>query len=234
MKYEVKNRFHGSIIFNIDADSMAEAIAIHLRGSDADLIGADLIGADLIGVNLSGVNLIGANLIGANLSDANLSDANLSDANLSDANLIGANLSDANLSDANLSDANLSDANLSDANLSDANLRGVNLSDLNLRDCPVKIDNIHQTVYQAATAKSDSLDMGNWHKCETTHCRAGWVTHLAGEAGRALEFAFGSALAATYIYMASDPKLERVPDFYCSNDDALADMKRLAELENVA
>jgi hypothetical protein len=39
----------------------------------------------------------------------------------------------------------------------------------------------------------------------------------------------GTPAAAAVIYMASDPKLEKVPDFYASNEAALEDMKRLAE-----
>ena len=73
--------------------------------------------------------------------------------------------------------------------------------------------------------------MGDWHKCETTHCRAGWVTTLAGEAGKTLEDEIGPASAAALIYIASDPTIDRVPNFYCGNAAALADMKRLAEQE---
>lgn len=76
--------------------------------------------------------------------------------------------------------------------------------------------------------------MTAWHKTDargTTHCRAGWVVSLAGDGGRALEWAIGTPAAAAVIYVASDPKLERIPDFHCDNDSALADMKRLAEAE---
>ncbi|WP_425909887.1 hypothetical protein [Nitrobacter sp. TKz-YC02] len=41
----------------------------------------------------------------------------------------------------------------------------------------------------------------------------------------------GTPAAAAMIYLASDPKIERIPNFYATNDEALADMKRLAELE---
>lgn len=58
-----------------------------------------------------------------------------------------------------------------------------------------------------------------------------WVNHLAGDAGRALEWAMGPAAAAAVIYMKSDPTIERIPDFHCDNATALADMKRLAEAE---
>jgi uncharacterized protein YjbI with pentapeptide repeats len=157
------------------------------------------------------------------------SDANLSGANLSDANLSGAYLSGANLRDANLSGAYLSGANLRDANLSGAYLSGANLSDANLSGVP-KIENIHQAVY-AAASQPNALNMGNVHTCETTHCRAGWVVTLAGEAGAAMEYCLGWSAAAALIYLKSDPKMEKIPDFYASNEDALADMKRLAGLE---
>jgi len=54
------------------------------------------------------------------------------------------------------------------------------------------------------------------------------VITLAGDAGRALEWAMGTSAAAAVIYMASDPTLEKIPDFYCDNETALADMARLA------
>jgi hypothetical protein len=73
--------------------------------------------------------------------------------------------------------------------------------------------------------------MATWHKCETAHCRAGWVTTLAGDGGKALEWMMGPAAAAALIYAASDPTLEKVPNFYATNEEALADMKRLAEQE---
>ena len=131
--------------------------------------------------------------------------------------------------DADLSGADLRDADLSGAVLSGAVLSGADLSGADLRDAP-KIENIHQKVY-AAASQPGALDMGDWHICETTHCRAGWVTHLAGEEGKALEERIGTPAAASLIYLASDPTLDRFPDFYCSNADALEDMKRLAELE---
>ncbi|MCX5495409.1 hypothetical protein OSH11_11885 [Kaistia dalseonensis] len=74
--------------------------------------------------------------------------------------------------------------------------------------------------------------MGSWHTCNTTHCRAGWVVHLAGEAGYALERFHGTALAAQLIYRASNPDLPVSPTrFYETNDEALADMRRMAEAE---
>jgi len=70
--------------------------------------------------------------------------------------------------------------------------------------------------------------MGNWHTCETTHCRAGWVVTLAGDAGEKLEEATSTLHAAMRIYRDSDPTW-RMSDFFASNEDALADMKACAE-----
>jgi hypothetical protein len=72
--------------------------------------------------------------------------------------------------------------------------------------------------------------MENWHKCEKTHCRAGWVVTLAGEAGRKLEAFYNTPLAAMLIYDASVPDFKINPSrFYDDDEAALADMKRLAE-----
>ena len=127
----------------------------------------------------------------------------------------------------------LRDSDLSDSDLSGSDLRGSDLSGV------PKIPNIHQSIY-AAASQPHALDMSTWHgesACGTTHCRAGWVVALAGDGGKALEWAMGTPTAATLIYLASDPdrwKNERLPDFYCENGVALADMKRMADEESAA
>jgi len=56
------------------------------------------------------------------------------------------------------------------------------------------------------------------------------VVTLAGKEGKKLEKFHGTALAAMLIYDASDPGYKINPGrFYDLNEDALADMKRLAE-----
>ena len=69
--------------------------------------------------------------------------------------------------------------------------------------------------------------MNGIHTCETTHCRAGWAVHLAGEAGYALEKRTSWLFAAQQIYKASGYEISPVR-FYDSNEAAMADMKRLA------
>lgn len=73
----------------------------------------------------------------------------------------------------------------------------------------------------------DKLDMRRWH-CGTTHCRAGWSVVFGGAAGEALERAVGTEMAGRLIYEASTGRV--APDFYASTEEAIADIKRCAEL----
>jgi hypothetical protein len=244
-KFEILNRWSRAVQFTAEITCAPDAtlgfkVCLAIKWayeSVADLRGADLRGAVLRGAVLSGAVLRDADLSGADLSGADLSGAVLSGADLRGADLRGADLSGADLSGAVLRDADLSGADLRDADLSGAVLSGADLSGADLRGAVLRgapiIPNIHQAVY-AAASKNGALDMSTWHRdgfCGTTHCRAGWVTHLAGEEGKALERRHGHAGAATLIYLASDPAIERIPNFYDSNAAALADMKRLAEAE---
>ncbi len=185
--------------------------------------------------------LSGADLSRADLSRADLSDADLSDADLSDADLSGADLSRADLSRADLSRAYLSRADLSRADLSGANLSRAYLSDAigyasapeSERTDPLPvpvIPRIHSTILAAVTAQGCSLDMRDWHSCETTHCRAGWAIHLTGAEGAALEKKYGPFIAGGMIYRASDPQ-HPAPHFFASTDRAMADIKACAERE---
>ncbi len=101
-----------------------------------------------------------------------------------------------------------------------------------MSDIP-KIKDIHQKIFAAASGEG-ALNMGDWHTCETTHCRAGWVVHLAGEKGRALEVHTTTAFAAQMIYNESSTIPVFPPRFYESNEVALADMRRCAKLEKSA
>lgn len=93
------------------------------------------------------------------------------------------------------------------------------------------IPHIHQRIYEAAS-RPGALCMDDWHSCKTTHCRAGWVIELAGREGRALErFYRDTSFAAQQIYRTSSPLHVPSARFYDSEEDALADMKRLADLE---
>ena len=193
--------------------------------------GGFFMDADLEGAKLQGSNLEGANLTDANLLRANLTDANLEGANLTDANLLRANLTNAKLQGSNLRDAGFTNADLRNADLYRADLEGVMFSRAKLRGAKLPYDapavpDIHQRLAEVVNEKN--LEMGDWHTCETTHCRAGWVVTLAGEAGRELEGKIGTNAAAALIYMASDPELERIPNWVADNEDALADIQEMA------
>ena len=152
------------------------------------------------------------------------SDANLSGADLRDADLSGANLSGANLSGANLRGADLRGADLRDADLSGADLRDADLSD---GQVPIVADLDRRM--EEVTRPEGALDMGSWHTCDTTHCRAGWAIVLAGEAGTTLERKVGPAAAGALIYHASTG---HVPNFYADDDAARADIVRRANGES--
>lgn len=92
------------------------------------------------------------------------------------------------------------------------------------------IPDIHKAVFEAVS-RPKALDMGAWHTCETTHCRAGWVVHLAGEAGYKLEEFHNTELAAMLIYRESGYPINPAR-FHDSGADAMADMKRLAGVED--
>jgi uncharacterized protein YjbI with pentapeptide repeats len=74
MKFEIKHRFSGAILFSADADSLKLAVEAAVK-SRADLSEADLSRANLYAANLSRADLSRADLDGADLSRANLSGA---------------------------------------------------------------------------------------------------------------------------------------------------------------
>ncbi len=94
-----------------------------------------------------------------------------------------------------------------------------------------KIENIHQKLLAAVTADGNKLKMDDVHVCQTTHCRAGWVVHLAGKEGYALEAFHNWELAAHLIYKESSPHKVLCARFYDGNKAAMDDIKRMAELE---
>ena len=155
----------------------------------------DLSNQDLQGANLQDANLRGADLRGVNLQGADLRGANLVIANLQDANLQGANLQGANLQDANLQGADLQGADLQYANLQDINLQGANLQGAIGLHIAADASARLQAVASAALASDSALSMSTWHKCNTTHCIAGWAIHQAGEPGKILESVLGPSIA---------------------------------------
>ena len=105
MKYEIKNRWNGKVIFTAEIDAkesdsyavklgLAVKVAVKEKAdlSGADLCRASLRVADLFVANLRGASLRGASLRGADLSGADLSGADLSGADIRGASFRGAYL----------------------------------------------------------------------------------------------------------------------------------------------
>lgn len=88
------------------------------------------------------------------------------------------------------------------------------------------IENIHRKIFEAVS-KPSALSMDAYHTCNTTHCRAGWIVHLAGDAGYALELFHNAELAAMLIYKASGYEINPAR-FYDSNKAAMKHMRELA------
>jgi len=222
--------------------------------SGANLNRARLADACLSGADLDHARLAGANLAGAVLSRADLSRADLSGANLSGADLAGAILVGADLSGAELIGANLAGADLSYSSVASANRSGADLSNVRLLGCcelplsspqfiqsslrramldyrarhpnvPI-VDDLDRRILDSITS-GGALDMDAWHTCDTTHCRAGWAIHLAGNRGYALENSTDAAEAGAAIYLASTGRL---PNFFASHDRALQDIAAWAAL----
>ena len=110
MKFEIKSRWTGAVIFTADIDcddgashgiqlGLAVKVAVKAR---ADLARADLVCANLANANMANADLAGADLAGADLAYAYLVCANLANANMAHADLAGADLAHANLAHANL------------------------------------------------------------------------------------------------------------------------------------
>ena len=93
-----------------------------------------------------------------------------------------------------------------------------------------KIENIHAKVLEACSRES-ALEMGDWHTCDTTHCRAGWVVVLAGEEGKKLEEETSTLFAALQIYKKSSTIIPHMPQFFETNERAMEDIKKCAEAE---
>ena len=66
MKFEIKHRWNGEILFSVEAESFCFAVEIAVK-KGANLYGANLSRANLFGANLSGANLFGAIGVNKNL-----------------------------------------------------------------------------------------------------------------------------------------------------------------------
>ena len=80
IKFDVTNRFFGTVQFTAEIDCTEDAprsVKLGLAVRWAVKVGADLVGANLAGADLAGANLAGANLAGADLAGADLAGAKI-------------------------------------------------------------------------------------------------------------------------------------------------------------
>jgi hypothetical protein len=215
--YQIKNRWNGKVIAKCKAKTLKDAVMALV----AD--GTDLSDANLSDANLYGIKLKGAKLIDSCLYNVNFGKAELDDVNIKGAYLYAANFRGAKLNNIDFRGVDLSDIDFSGAKLSNINYSGVKV--------PV-VKNLHKKILEQIKTGKGSLEMNTWHTCETTHCRAGWAIHLAGKKGYALAMVATSELAGALIHLVSCPFLERAPNFYATNEDALADIEACAEKES--
>lgn len=116
MKFEIKHRFSGQVLFALETDSLKLCLEAAIKAN-----------SNLSYSDLRCSNLRCSNLSGSNLSYSDLSYSDLSGSDLSGSNLSGSDLSYSNLRCSNLRNSNLSSSNLRSSNLSGSDLRGSNI-----------------------------------------------------------------------------------------------------------
>ena len=225
MKFEIKSRLNGSVLFSGEFGSLKLTLEAAVS-KGAYLKGADLKGADLEGAYLRGAYLEGADLEGAYLEGAYLRGADLRGADLEGAYLKGAYLRGAYLEGADLEGAYLEGADLEGAYLRGAYLEGA-LSGKEKIKIPT-LEKPYSQILKAVKTEGCKLDMEFWHKCETTHCVAGWVTTLAGVEGKKLEAQIGMPGAATLILKESGTK---IAPYFADDDVAMKFIEDMAAKE---
>jgi hypothetical protein len=94
-----------------------------------------------------------------------------------------------------------------------------------------KIESPYTKILDAITKGGGTLNMSNWHTCNTTHCLGGWTVHLAGMDGYDLEKRLCSTPAAAAIILRASRPKSPLPNFYARNEAALAFIKARAKEE---
>jgi uncharacterized protein YjbI with pentapeptide repeats len=155
MKYEIKHRVTGAVLFSTEAESLRAAVEAAVKA-----------GANLEDANLEGADLENANLARANLARANLARANLARADLENASLAGADLARADLAHAYLAGADLEGGKLPDL--------GVDARALRLRVAE------HIEAHPELHDQREWGDGTAYEACNTPCCVAGWACHLGG------------------------------------------------------
>jgi hypothetical protein len=225
IKFEIKNRWTDEVAFTAE-----------IEADDATPYGVKVCKAVLwaiaAGVALTNLNLDRCDFSGVEIRDSSFDGSRFVRSSFDGSSFVrssfdGSSFVRSSFVDSRFDGSSFVDSRFVRSSFVDSSFDGANI-------IIPKIENIHQAVYNFALQEGN-FDMGSWHHggaCGTAHCRAGTVNHLAGEAGMKLEGQIGPSGAAALIYFASDPTMKTVPNFSAiRNEDALADMKRMAEEE---
>ena len=136
MKYEIKNRWTGDVIFSAETKNFKLAVKMAVEQkinlSNSNLSNSNLSGSDLSGSNLSGSDLRSSDLSNSNFRGSNFRGSDLSGSDLRSSDLSGSDLRSSDLSNSNLRNSDLRDSDLRNSNLGNSNLSGSNLSDSDL------------------------------------------------------------------------------------------------------
>lgn len=178
---------------------------VNLRGVRAPSVA--FTGAQLDGADLSNSRLVLCHAVGASMRMVNLNGAMMEDAGLSRADLSGASFGYTDLTGAILASSCLEGANFYETLLSGADMSNVSLAGANGLPVAPRVANLAASIFSEGPKR---LRMHVWH-CRTAHCFAGHATSKAGDAGRELESAYGTAVAGALIWHQSEGV---IPPFY--------------------
>ena len=136
MKFEIKHRYSGEIIFSCDTESWKIAIILALQARadlrNTDLRNADLRNTDLRNTDLRNTDLRNADLTNADLRNTVLRNTDLRNTDLTNAVLTGADLRNTDLRNTVLTGADLRNTDLTGAVLTGAVLTGADLTGADL------------------------------------------------------------------------------------------------------
>lgn len=186
--------------------------------------------------NFSGSTFLLAHILGSHLSENDFSDSCFEESLITNSSFLKCNLTGTLWKGSNLASASFRRVDFSGADFRGASFRdsrsSISVSEVVLKDTKFSLQNpipavsdIHNKIYEICSAPN-ALVMDNWHTCNTTHCWAGWTIVLAGEAGKLLEDEVGPSLAASLIYHASDPGMEKTPNWFQWDERRALDQMR--------
>lgn len=186
---------------------------------------------DYAPLDLSGVcDFMGRVLCGADFRNVDLTGSSFEEAHCANCEFIDAKLVDADLRNTDFTNADLTNADLSGALLRGCCFTGATLDGTKFSGVPV-VKQLDQRILAILESGRGELCMGDWHTCQTTHCRAGWAVMLAGEAGQILEQQLGAETAGTLIYAVSEGY---VPDFFATEQATMEDLQARCATDKAA